>query len=265
MSQLTISELIIYPVKSARGCSLKSMQLNPMGPECDRRWMVIDKNNAFVTQRKVRKMCLINVDQQANGIRLSVEGMSACTVEQPISADLLTSSVWGAEVKGFDCGDEVAAWLTEFLSKDCRLIYMPDDYKRVVDTDFAHQQEQVGFADGFPLLIATQASLDDFSDKLGYKVGMERFRPNIVISGNNSYAEDEWQTIAIGDIELSLVKPCARCIMPSVNPATAAKETAVNQTLQMHRRRGSDTFFGQNALYNRLGTIHFGDHVRIIK
>lgn len=265
MSKLTVSELNIYPIKSARGCSLKSMQLNLMGPECDRRWMVVDKNNAFVTQRKVRQMCLINVDQLTNGIRLSVEGMRACTIEQPVATDLFTSSVWGTEVQGLDCGDEVAAWLTEFLSKDCRLIYMPDDYKRAVDTEFAKQKELVGFADGFPLLIATQASLEDFNDKLGYKVGMDRFRPNIVISGNSAYAEDQWQTIAIGDIELALVKPCARCIMPSINPATASKEMAVNQTLQTHRRRGNDTFFGQNALYNRLGTIRVGDGVRIIK
>jgi uncharacterized protein YcbX len=265
MSQITVSELNIYPVKSARGFALKSMQLNPLGPECDRRWMVIDKSNTFVTQRKVRKMCLINVDLLDSGIRISAEGMPACSIKTPITSDLLTSSVWGTEVKGLDCGDEVAAWLTEFLSKECRLIYMPDDYERAVDTKFAHQQEQVGFADGFPLLIATQASLDDFNEKLGYKVGMERFRPNIVISGNEAYAEDDWQHIAIGDIDLLLVKPCSRCIMPSVNPETASKEMAVIQTLQAHRRRGKDIFFGQNALYNSLGTINVGDAVRVIK
>lgn len=262
---MNISALNIYPLKSARGVSLNSMQLNSMGPECDRRWMVVDQNNVFVTQRKVPKMCLINVALTTDGILLSSEGLAPCLVNTPDSGQLLTSMVWGTEVQGIDCGDEVSQWLSSFLSKNCRLIYMAEDFNRAVDPDYALKQERVGFADGFPLLVATQASLEDFNSKLGYKIGMNRFRPNIVISGTAPYAEDEWQVIVIGDIELSLVKPCSRCIMPSVNPDTASKEMAVNETLQAHRRRGRDTFFGQNAVYDRLGTIKVGDDVRIIK
>lgn len=265
MSQLIVSQLSIYPIKSAGEVSLDSMQLNPMGPECDRRWMVIDKNNTFVTQRKVPKMCLIKVALVSEGLRLSADGYTDCNVSKPESGDLHASSVWGTEVKGLDCGDNVAQWLSDFLAKDCRLIYMPDNFNRAVDADFATNKEQVGFADGFPLLISSQASLEDFNNKLGYDVGMNRFRPNIVISGNEAYEEDEWQIIRIGGIELSLVKPCSRCIMPSVNPQTGAKEMAVNEALQAHRRRGRDTFFGQNALYDQLGLISVGDEVSIIK
>lgn len=265
MSELSISELTIYPIKSARGISLDSMQLQTMGPECDRRWMVIDKNNTFITQRKVSKMSLINVELTQQGIRLSTDGMASCSVTKPNSGETFDSSVWGSDVQGLDCGDEVAIWLSDFLSKDCRLIYMPDDFNRAVNTDFASKQEQVGFADGFPLLITSQASLDDFNNKLDNKISMDRFRPNIVISGNQAYAEDQWQIIAIGDIEFSLVKPCSRCIMPSINPQTGVKEMAVNKALQTYRRRDRETFFGQNALYNRFGSISIGDEVTVLK
>lgn len=264
MSPLIVSQLSIYPIKSAAEVTLDAMQLNVMGPECDRRWMVIDKNNTFVTQRKDPRICLIRVTLVSDGLRLSVDGLSDCIVSTPASGDLYTSSVWGTEVKGLDCGDDVAQWLSDFLSKDCRLIHMPDNFNRPVAPDFALKQEQVAFADGFPLLITSHASLEDFNNKLGYEVGMNRFRPNIVISGNEAYAEDQWQTIAIGDIKLSLVKPCSRCIMPSINPETAVKEMAVNQALQTHRRRGRSTFFGQNAVYNKLGAIRVGDEVTVL-
>ena len=265
MNKLIVSSLSIYPVKSARGVSLKSMRLNSMGPECDRRWMVIDNSGAFVTQRKVPKMSQINIELIKSGIRLSADGFSSCFVTRQDKERVLTSSVWGAEVEGHDCGDDVALWLSDFLSKDCRLIYMPDNFKREVDNNFARNQELLAFADGFPLLICSQASLDDFNNKLGYKISMNRFRPNIVISGNQAYAEDHWHTIAINGIEFSLVKPCSRCIIPSINPQTGVKEMAVNDALQAHRRRGQDTFFGQNALYNKLGTIQIGDEVKIVK
>lgn len=270
MSKLFVSKLNIYPIKSAAGLSLKAMQLNPMGPECDRRWMIVDSNNVFITQRKFSKMCLLNVNLTSQGLELSSEGYSPCSVTIPEDRHLIESSVWGSDAHGLDCGDHVAQWLSDFLGKSCRLIYMPDDYQRAVDTNYVKDNEKVAFADGFPLLVTSQSSLDDFNSKLsmsnpGLEIGMNRFRPNIVISGNDAYAEDEWQIIRIGDIEVSLVKPCSRCIMPSINPASGQKEIAVNQTLQKYRKRGRDTFFGQNAVYSTLGEISLGDEVTIIK
>lgn len=268
MTKLSVSELTIYPIKSARGISLSSMQLHQKGPDCDRRWMVIDKNNTFVTQRKDTKMCLIDTQLMGQSLLLSAEGFGECSVPKG-GAELSASSVWGTDVKGEDCGDEAAQWISRFLGKECRIIYMKDDHSRLVDRNFATQREQLGFADGFPLLITTQASLDDFNKKLlgssnGLAIGMTRFRPNIVITGNAPWAEDKWQRIAIGGIELSLVKPCSRCIMPSVNPETAEKQMAVNQALLTYRRRGKQTYFGQNALYNTLGQINVGDDVEIL-
>ena len=268
MTNPSVSELSIYPIKSARGLSLQSIKLNKIGPECDRRWMVVDKNNIFVSQRKFPKMCLINTEFIGGQLYMSADGSGRCTVPAG-GAEIRRSSVWGTTVEGEDCGNEAARWISEYLQKECRVIYMNENYSRLVDPRFATQSETVSFADGFPLLVTTQASLDDFNAKLiesgaGFEVSMDRFRPNIVISGNPAWSEDKWQKISINDIELALVKPCARCIMPSVNPKTAEKQMAVNQALLKYRRRNKQTYFGQNALYSSLGTISVGDAVKII-
>lgn len=269
MTNLSVSELSIYPIKSARGLSLESIQLNKIGPDCDRRWMVVDKNNTFVTQRKFPKMCLINTELKDGNLTMSADGSGECKVPTG-GAEVRRSSVWGTKVEGEDCGDEAARWVSDYLNKECRVIYMNERYSRLVDPRFATQKETVSFADGFPLLVTTQASLNDFNAKLiesgaGFEVSMERFRPNIVITGNSAWSEDTWQRISINGIELSLVKPCARCIMPSVNPQTAEKQMAVNQALLKYRRRNKQTYFGQNALYSALGTINVGDAVEIIE
>lgn len=268
MTKLSVSELTIYPIKSARGLNFESIQLNPQGPECDRRWMVIDSNNAFVTQRKFTKMCLIDTQLNGDELFISAQGFGQCRLPQGGSKSF-NSSVWGTVVNGEDCGDEAAEWVSAFLGKECRIIYMRNDYSRLVDTNFATQNERVGFADGFPLLITTQASLDDFNLKLSsahpeLKVDMRRFRPNIVITGNAAWAEDQWQQISIAGIEFSLVKPCSRCIMPSVNPETGEKQMAVNKALLEHRQRDKQTYFGQNALSQSLGRISVGDTVEIL-
>jgi len=263
MTKLSVSELNIYPMKSARGMHLQRISLNRLGPECDRRWMVIDQNNTFVTQRKFPKMCLIRTELINGDVFISADNAGRCRVPAGES-ERRDSSVWGTDVSGDDCGDEAAHWVSEFLGKECRIIYMNDDYTRLVDTDFANHKETVAFADGFPLLVTTQASLDDFNLKSGLEIGMNRFRPNIVITGNIAWAEDQWQKIKIGDVELSLVKPCSRCIMPSVDPETGEKQMQVNQALLTHRRRDKKTYFGQNALYTKQGTINLGDEVSVL-
>lgn len=266
MTQLRISELTVYPIKSARGIAVDTMTLGKLGPDFDRRWMLIDQNGKFITQRQQAKMCLIGTQLKDQHLIVSAPTMPDLEITHTHSLDqaLRQSTVWGTAVTGYDCGDDVAEWFSAFLEKPCRLIYMPDDGERKVDTAYANDGERLAYADGFPLLVASQSSLDDFNSKLGIKIGMERFRPNIVISGCEPYAEDHWQKLCIGDIELSLVKPCSRCIIPSIDPQSATKQMEVNEALMRHRRRGNTTFFGQNALYQQFGTIHVGDDVTIL-
>jgi len=134
----------------------------------------------------------------------------------------------------------------------------------LVDTDYAQNQQTVSFADGFPSLITSQASLDDFNQKLNMPISMVNFRPNIVIDGCQAYAEDQWRELRINGIQFSLVKPCSRCVIPSINPVTAAKQNEVLHALNQHRRRDNATYFGQNALHDKPGVIKVGDELEII-
>ena len=272
MSELTISQLSIYPIKSAKGVDLEQFSLSNTGPEFDRCWMVIDNNGKFVTQRKHPRMCLIETRLTTDSLCLNAPNMPELLIPLEHSQSqykdpqaLLTSTVWGSEVKGYDCGKSAAQWLSDFLKLSCRLIAMPEESQRKVDTDYAKHGELVAYADGFPLLIVSQASLDNFNSKLDSPISMERFRPNIVISGCEAYAEDSWKVIRIGDIEISLVKPCSRCIIPSIDPQTAQKQMQVNDALIKYRRNERKTYFGQNAIHHKFGQLSIGDKVSVVQ
>jgi hypothetical protein len=141
---------------------------------------------------------------------------------------------------------------------------MPEDSVRPVDPDYARSGDQVGFADGFPLLLITEASLQAFNTELGMAIGSGRFRPNIVVAGNAPYAEDEWRHLRIGSIEFDVVKPCSRCVIPSLDPLTAQRQPIVSKTLARTRRRGDAVYFGQNLIHRGLGSIAVGDSVTVL-
>ncbi len=233
------------------------------GPEYDREWVVVDANGKFVSQRTVPKMCLIQAKIEHDCLKLGVDGVPGLKVKD--HAEERTVRVWNDTVTGSDCGDPAAEWLSDFLGQPCRLVRVNANTQRLVDPEFNRQQQTVGFADGFPTLIVSQASLDEFNSHLESPIDMRRFRPNIVISGCAPYAEDQWQRIRISGIEFDLVKPCSRCIMPSINPDTGAKEMVVNDVLMATRRRDRQTFFGQNALHDLEGEIFVGDSVELIR
>jgi len=258
----TISELYQYPLKSAGGNAVATLRLDAHGPTYDRHWMVVGENGKFLTQRQHPKMCLIGT--QLRGDRLSLVAPEMPPLEVGSSAEQLECLVWKDSVVAHDCGDQSALWLSRYLGKSCRLAQMPVRSPRLVDSNYADQGETVSFADGFPLLVVSQASLDEFNTKLESSIGMERFRPNIVVAGCPPFAEDSWREITVGDIKLSLVKPCSRCIIPSINPSNGSKEMAVNQALLKYRRRDGKTFFGQNALHRSLGNIRVGDTVKVL-
>ncbi len=275
MSVVEVSQLTIYPVKSAKGIGLKELQLGAVGPEYDRRWMVVDADGRFITQRQYPQMCLIStqlgddlgLDGQSNDIlTLSADSMEALTIspDEHRNAALREVVVWNDTVRAEDCGDQAADWLTRFLGTECRLVFMPDDSRRPVNKLYAHNDELVSFADGFPLLLISEASLQDLNTRLSSTVAMNRFRPNIVVSGCDAFAEDDWKKIRIGDIELSVAKACSRCVMPSINQETGKKHREINRVLASYRRRDGAIFFGQNLLFDRQGLVSLGDRVEIL-
>jgi len=267
MSRFYVSGLYIYPVKSMKGYSIDSMLIDERGPANDRRWMLVKENGAFVTQREHPQMCKIKATLQSDGtLLLSAPDMTVISVALPNnSAPTYPVTVWNDTVEAQDAGDTVAQWLSQFLEVKVRLVYMPETTKRLVDTDFAQKQEIVSFSDAFPFLLISDASIDNFNTCLEQPITSERFRPNIMISGSGAFDEDRWSHIKIGDIEFTVAKSCARCVMPSIDPETAIKQPEVSRALAKTRRRDGAVFFGQNLLHHSEGCIHVNDPVIIIQ
>lgn len=278
-----LSQLYIHPLKSGAAISVNAITYSKTGPEHDREWMVVDSDGVFISQRSVPKLCLIKASVLASGdLELSVPSIAHYpSIIAYYTQSVTRVSIWQDSPLAMDCGDHASQWLTDFLGVSCRLVKTFNKTNRPVDTDYAKQGQTMGFADGFPTLIAGKASLDGFNAELARlnsntvneennthhytPVDMRRFRPNIVIDTPLPFAEDTWRRIRINTIEFNLVKPCSRCIMPSINPNTGRKELLVNQTLLKTRMRDKQTFFGQNALHNGEGIIRVGDAVEVIE
>lgn len=264
MSHITITELNIYPVKSLRQISLQRSHLDPFGLAMDRRWMLVDENNHMLTQRQLPRMCLISTRLDNQQLILQAEDMDDLVV--PAATDtVLPVSVWNDQCNALDCGDEAAEWLSFFLNKECRLVYFPDNEMRQVDTNYARAGDRTAFSDGFPLLLISQASLDDLNQRLETPVPMARFRPNLVVSGCEAYAEDTWKKIRINQIDFRIVKPCSRCVIPSIDIETAQKYPEPTRTLASYRMKDKKIFFGQNVIAEAEGDLETGMEVTVLE
>jgi len=265
MPEIIVSELAIYPVKSLGQITLTTSTLETFGLQHDRRWMVIDTNQHMLTQRQQSRMCLIQVTLATNGILLTAPGITDLEVRQPDSIDKRQVTVWKDTCTAYDAGDAAASWLSKFLNVPCRLVYFPDDEFRAVDPNYAKAGDKTAFSDGFPILLTSIASLDDLNNKIGVPLSMQRFRPNIVVSGNTAYAEDNWKRIKIGDITMRVVKPCSRCIIPSIDPQTADRGEQPTRALVQYRKKGNKVFFGQNVITDKAGIISVGMPIEILE
>ena len=265
MTSIFVSGLSIYPLKSCREIKKKSSWLEEFGLKNDRRWMVIDEHGVMLTQRKIAKMCLIQPEVTDSGLVLKTANMDNLAVEIPASSKTVSVKVWEDSCQAYDAGNEAASWLSQVLSINCRLVYFPENEFRQVDLDYAKQGDKTAFSDGFPLLLISQASLDDLNQRSGKPVEMNRFRPNIVVSGCEAFAEDTWKKIRIGGITFRIVKPCSRCVIPSINIETAEKEEEPLKTLISYRKRDNKIFFGQNVIANSTGQIDIGMTVEVIE
>ncbi|MCL6414743.1 MOSC domain-containing protein [Aestuariirhabdus sp. Z084] len=262
---MEITEINLYPLKSARGLSPSRWDLDQFGLVDDRRWMVVNCEGQFITGRRHPLLTTIDVALTEQGIELQRVGMPSLEVKLPdAGAKLLEVVVWGDQVQAQDAGDEAAAWLESVLENPCRLVYMPAGTRRQVDTEYAQPGVVTSFADGFPLLLIGQASLDDLNARLDKPVPMRRFRPNLVVSTKTAFEEDQWQEIRVGDLSFSVVKSCSRCILTTVDPQTGIKGKEPLQTLSTYRRQKGGVMFGQNLVHKETGTLTVGDEVTVV-
>jgi hypothetical protein len=267
MSSMALSQISIYPVKSARGLDLEQARLVHRGLEYDRRWMLVDEKGRFLTQRQLSRMALIRPTLERDSLTLRAEGFTP--LELPATLDdgpLRTVQVWEDQCVAVSAGADADKWLGNVLGQKIRLVYMPDECERQVDETYARPGDITSFSDGFPLLLISEASLQDLNARLELPVPMRRFRPNLVISGCKPYAEDDWQRIRIGDIEFEVVKPCSRCIIPTIDTETGLRNPDQEplRTLATYRRRDNKVYFGQNLIHRGTGLLKIGDPLEII-
>ena len=266
MSGISLVGLYVYPIKSAGGVALQEAHLDSRGIEYDRRWMLVDENHKFMTQRKHPRMALISTRLSQDSLIVEAPGMPELRLSlRPEARSGIEVAVWSDAVRAAPIGREAEGWFSEFLGTPCKLVYMPNDEVRRVDQDYAEIGDQVGFADGFPFLLVSRASLDDLGSRLGWNVPVDRFRPNLVVEGCGPFEEDEWQALRVGGVDFRVVKPCSRCSIVMTDQGSGKRDREVLATLATYRKAGKNILFGQNLAHDSSGTLRVGDAVEVFQ
>ena len=262
---MKLSRLFVYPVKSCAGIELTEATVDQFGIANDRRWLIVDADGVALTQRDHPRMALLHPSVDNRTLRLTASDGSVLTVQRPSSDLQHEVTVWNDRVMGDDAGEEAAAWLSDYLEQAVRLVYMADHTFRRVDPNYSPAGRRVSFADAFPFLVVSQESMDELNRRLPAPMGIERFRPNIVVAGaSEPHAEDGWSRIRIGAIDFDLVKPCARCAVPTIDQQSAIAGKEPSRTLATYRKRNGKIYFGQNAIHAAQGTLRVGDPVIVL-
>ncbi len=262
-----LTSIHYYPVKGCRGHSIPNAFVERRGLRYDRRFLIVDPDGLAITQRDIASLALVMPEVTDTTLSLAAPEMP--TISLPVATDGPTrrAKVWSSHnIKTIDQGDEVAEWISSYLNTDARLVFMPSTTIRRVNPDYAVQpDDHVSFADGYPILIASQESLDDLNSRLETPLPMNRFRPNLVVSGCAAFEEDTWKRIRIGEVELALIKPCSRCEVTTINQDTLAKGKEPLKTMATFRRVGGNkVMFGVNVIPLNEGNIRVDDAVIVL-
>jgi uncharacterized protein YcbX len=263
-----VDDLWLYPVKAMRGYARDTVDVAIWGFEHDRRWMVVQPDGTFLTQRALPIMARVGAHAGPGGLILSSDDAPAMTVPIPkASAERRQVMVWSDPVPALDAGPDAAAWLSDRLGLPCGLVYMDDMDVRPVDPAFGAPGDRAAFSDGFPVLLTNLASLDALNQELDHPIGMTRFRPNIVVSGLSAWEEDRWKRIRIGDVTFRVAKPCARCAVTTVDQTTGERpdKTEPLRALGRIRRAQDGVMFGQNLIPDGPGRIAIGDRITVLE
>lgn len=271
----SVSACYYYPLKSGKGIATNQLELTKKGPKFDRLWMLVDENGLLISQRTkgCEKLALVTPQVDNIKARFSAPGMDDLALDvSDYDYTLVDALIHGNDCKGYDAGKKAEQWFQEYLGIDCKLLVYNNNEPRGVDPEYGAPGDEVSFADGMPLLVTSMSSLNSLSQHFpeNINIGMDRFRPNIVIEGIDAFEEDVIHHLRIGDVELEFVKPCARCILTTVDQQSGEKNTGNEPVTTLTKtRRGmggglKGVFFGQNAIPRALGTVNIGDKVEIL-
>jgi uncharacterized protein YcbX len=261
-----VSDLYIYPIKSCRGIQLSQAEVTAKGLLWDREMMLVDANGKFITQREYPQLATVSVTITVDNFFLKTS-QDSLTFQPSLTGKKLNVQVWRDQTIAIDQGDEIAQWFERILNIPCRLVRQSPDYLLAADPQYAgNDHTPVSFADGYPILLTNTASLEDLNQRLVEPVPMNRFRPNIVISSDRAFSESSWQKIVIGEITYSLVKPCSRCIMTTIDQETGMENPQKEplKTLASFRRFPGGIMFGENVIPETTGIIKVGDPISVI-
>ena len=263
---ITLSGLIYYPIKACRGFEVDSSWIERMGLEHDRRMMVVTNEGKFLTQREHPRLAWVRPKLNDGTLTLSAPGYDSIQLAVQSTGTPWPVHIWKSKgVQAIDQGDESAQWFSDWLGTPVRLVHIADGYVRKVNEIYTvSPDDHTGFADGYPILLTSEESLSDLNLHLETPVPMNRFRPNLVVNGCEAFAEDTWKRIRIGVVELAVVKPCARCVVTTIDKETLEKSKEPLKTLGKYRRHELGAIFGQNAIPLNKGRLRLGMSVEIL-
>ena len=264
---ITVSTLTYYPIKACRGFDVPASNVQHMGLEHDRRMMVVTPDGEFLTQREYPRLALVTPTLKNEAVTLSAPDFESIQFTVQSSGTPSPVNIWSSSgVDAIDQGDEAATWLSDWLGTSVRLVHMANDFKRKLNPNYAiNADDHTGFADGYPILIISEASLQDLNSRLDSALPMNRFRPNLVVKGCEPFAEDTWKRIRIGDVEMALVKPCPRCVVTTIDKETLAKSKEPLKTLSDYRNHELGAIFGMNTIPLNEGKIETGMTMEILE
>jgi uncharacterized protein len=262
---LQVSELFVYPIKSMAGIPVNKAWVTDRGFEYDRRWMLVDENNRFISQREVPEMALMKIKISDQGLDVTYQPKSSSIIIpfEPQTDEFAEVTIWDDTCPGQFVSREVDKWFGDMLGIHCRLVYMPDGSIRPTDPKYTPDGHVTSYSDGYPFLIIGQAALDDLNSRLAEPLPMNRFRPNIVFTGGDPFSEDLMHSFTISDIQFHGIKLCARCPIPTIDQETLAKGKEPLKTLARYRFRDNKIFFGQNLIHEGSGEISIGDLIEV--
>lgn len=268
MSALRVAELFIYPVKSFRGQSITSALVEARGLRDDRRWMLVDSDGKFMSQRTTPVLARFaaSIEHFGEHHRLSIEHGDGARlqIDSNTESEAIEVTVWGDTVRALLPKSTIHDQLSTLIGQPARLVYMPDDSRRATDPTYSQQGDIVSFADGFPVLVTTTASLQAVRELTGQHIDRRQFRPNIVIANDQPWQEEQWSQLRIGELVLDLVKPCTRCVMTTLNPDTGEQDGNRQplKALAGNKRGHQGVVFGMNAIARRFGSVKIDDAVQ---
>jgi uncharacterized protein YcbX len=255
---MRVTELNVYPLKSGGGTALRTAELTPRGLRYDREFMLVTPREEFMSQRRFPKMALLRPVYAGDLLTVTAPGAEPLVHKPVDDGEVRDVTVHRKPCQGVDQGDEAAGWFTAFLGVPCRLVRFTGHRAT------SRGGGEVAFADGYPILLISAESLDDLNARLDEPLPMNRFRPSLVVKGLGPFGEDRVRTLRVGSTVLEIVKPCARCVLTTVDQQTAAKGAEPLRTLASYRNIDAAIHFGQNAVPRTLGTINVGDPIEIL-